>query len=166
MPSGIKEPGMNATAICEQLYYHGDSVHPSGAEHDLRALVAEAVSRLPKDVQDWLLYETTHVFLGGSGQDEEYINIFVPPNEMKEGFINLRVIFLSEQLMDFPKDDVLWTIAHEVAHSRLDHGVGGHETEVDADQLVQEWGFDVPNERAAEREHCYGKRSLPIGGSK
>lgn len=146
---------MEVSEILEQLRYYGDSVVVPGHSHNLRALVAEAVSRLPKGVQDWLLDETTHLFLGGSGQDGEYMNIFVPPIEMKEGFANLRVIFLSERLMDFPKDDALWTIAHEIAHSRLDHKYGGYETELEVDRLVGEWGFVEPKERAEARERCY-----------
>jgi hypothetical protein len=51
-----------------------------------------------------------------------------------------------------PKDKALWTIAHEIAHSRLNQGTGGFDAEVEADRLVEEWGFKEPEGRAAERE--------------
>jgi hypothetical protein len=46
----------------------------------------------------------------------------------------------------------LWTVAHEIAHSWLDHGTGGFDAEVESDRLAQEWGFKEPAGRAAERE--------------
>lgn len=140
---------------CEADYgvrYYGDAVLPTAGEHDLRSLVVEAVSRLPADVREWLLEDTTHVFLGGSGQDGEYIEIAVHPSEFVDGFAKLRVIYLSERLAAYPRDEVLWTVAHEVAHSRLDHAGGGYDVEVDADDLVRAWGFAEPPDRGEERE--------------
>jgi hypothetical protein len=146
------EERMDIATAYESICFRGDSIHPEDGQHDLRILVAEVVARLPEDVQDWLLYDTDHVFIGGSGQSGEFFELRRRPSEMKEGFVNIRIIFLSEKLADMPKDEALWTIAHEVAHSRLNHGFGGYEAEVEADRLVQEWGFKEPEGRAAERE--------------
>ena len=109
-------------------------------------------ARFPEDVRDWLLYDTDHVFIGGSGQGGEFSELRRHPSEMKDGLITIRIVFLSEQLADMPKDDALWTVAHQIAHSRLNHGTGGFDAEVEADRLAQEWGFKEPQGRAAERE--------------
>jgi hypothetical protein len=130
---------------------YGDSIIPDPGEHDLRALVGEAVARLPADVREWLLEDTTHVFIGGSGQDGEYIELAVHPSEFVDGFARLRVIFLSERLASRPRDEVLWTVAHEIAHSRLGHARAGHDDEVEADELVRARGFAEPADRSEER---------------
>ena len=143
---------MDIATAYELIHFRGDSIHPEGGQHELRILVAEVVARLPEDVQDWLLYQSDHVFIGGSGQGGEFFELHRHPSEMKDGFVTIRIVFLSEQLADMPKDDALWTIAHEIAHSRLNHGTGGFDAEVEADRLAQEWGFKEPEGRAAERE--------------
>jgi hypothetical protein len=119
-------------------------------------LVAEVISRLPEDVREWLLSHTRHVFICGYGQDGEYIDRFIPPEcfpeKTQDGFLMERVIFLSEQLPSMEQDQALWTIAHEIAHSRLDHGSGGFDVEKQADAQVAEWGFTEPPARNLERE--------------
>ncbi len=132
--------------------YHGDSVLPAPGEHDLRSLVVEAVSRLPADVREWLLEDTNHVFLGGYGQDAEYIELALHPSEFVDGFARLRFIYLSERLATEHRDTVLWTVAHEIAHSRLNHAAGGSDAEAEADDLVRAWGFAEPPGRSKERE--------------
>ena len=61
------------------IRYYGDSVVPNPGEHDIRALVEETMGRLPADVREWLLEDASHVFLCGSGQDGEYIELAVHP---------------------------------------------------------------------------------------
>src|SRR5262245_41729897 len=115
---------LTASAAFESVKYYGDTVHPRPGQHELRLLVAEAVCRLPEDVQEWVLYDTSHVFIGGYGHQGEFFELWVHPKEFKEGFAVLRVIFLSERLMDMPREDALWVIAHEIAHSWLKHEDG------------------------------------------
>ncbi len=143
---------MDISTAYERVTFYGDSVAPDAGQHDLRVLVAEVVSRLPDDVQDWLLDDTSHVFIGGHGQHGEFIDLLLHPQEFQDGLVRLRIIFLSEQLLAVPKEEALWTIAHEIAHSRLDHGLAGYEAEVEADRLVSEWGFTEPKERPKDRE--------------
>lgn len=152
MPMPNQQDAAKIAGVYEQLHYYGDSCEPRAGGNDLRALAAETVARLPENVQDWLLQETTHFFIGGSGQDGESFNIHVPVTEVKDGLVKLRVIYLSERLMNSQKDDALWTIAHEIAHSRLDHDTGGYDVEVEVDNLVQEWGFIEPKDRGVNRE--------------
>lgn len=134
------------------INYYGDSVLPNPGEHDLRSLVVDAVSRLPAGVREWLLEGTNHVFLGGYGQHAEYIEIAVHPSEFEGGFARVRLIYLSERLATEPRDQVLWTVAHEIAHSRLAHTAGGYDAECDADDLVRAWDFSEPPDRGRERE--------------
>ena len=143
---------MTLTSVYEALNYHGDVARPKEGQHDLRALAAEVVHRLPDEVRDWLLDDTNHVFIGGSGQWGEFFDVWVHPTEFKEGFACLRVVFLSEQLMAMPKGDALFVIAHEIAHSWLGHGLdgarGGDEAEAAADAQAVTWGFPKPSSMA------------------
>lgn len=135
----------------EAITYRGDAVQPNAGEHDIRKLCAEVVSRLPEEVREWLLHETSHFFIAGHGQHGEMIELCFSPDEVREGLIWLRVIFLSEQLMKLDKDEALWTIAHEIAHSRLQHEGGSFYEECAADRLANEWGFIEPSDRAEIR---------------
>lgn len=142
---------MTIAEAFERISFCGDSVVPEG--HDIRALAAEVVSQLPDDVQDWLLDETRHIFIAGSGQDGEFISLMIHPVETDDELVRVRIIFLSERLSGMAREEALWTIAHEIAHSRLNHHMlGGFEQEYDADALVKAWGFVEPPDRAAARE--------------
>ncbi|HZY89424.1 MAG TPA: hypothetical protein VFE78_31670 [Gemmataceae bacterium] len=137
--------------------------------HELRLLVAEVITRLPEDVQRWLCRQTRHVFVGGHGQLGEYRALALPPPaETAGGLAVLRVILLSEQLVRMTKGDASWVIAHEIAHSRLNHRLagGGYEyiDEAAADKLVRAWGFSEPHGRQAERDTWY--IGSPKGGQK
>jgi hypothetical protein len=89
---------MTVKQAFEAVRYQGDSVMPEGEQHNLRHLVAEVVSRLPETVRGWLLYETSHVFIGGHGQRGEFMDLVVPALEVRDGLAFVRVVFLSEQL--------------------------------------------------------------------
>ena len=152
MPTPKKKAEHQLEDIHYQLRYFGDSCSPPEGKHDLRKLAVETISMLPEEVQDWFLAKTTHFFIGGSGQNGESFDILVPALEVKDDLVKLRVIYLSERLMDMPKDEVLWMIAHEIAHSWLDHNSGGYDVEVEVDMQVQEWGFKEPRSRKSDRE--------------
>lgn len=73
--------------------------------------------------------------------------------ESEEDLLRLRLIYLSEQLMEKPKAEAEWTIAHEIAHSRLNHEeINTLETETAADELAAEWGFPAPESRSKDFE--------------
>jgi hypothetical protein len=144
--------------ILNRIDFIGDdlfSLHEDN-KPEPRILVAEVISRLPEDIREWLLSHTRHLFICGYGQAGEYIDRYIPPEcypeKTQDGFLRERVIFLSEQLSRMDKDEALWTIAHEIAHSRLDHESGGFDSEKQADTLVGEWGFAEPPARDLERE--------------
>ena len=143
---------MDTSAAYRLVTFYGDSVAPRAEEHDLRVLVAEVVSRLPEVVREWLLDGTSHVFVGGHGQHGEFIDHLMHPREFEDGLVRIRIIFLSEQLLAVLKEEALWTIAHEIRHSRLDHGVAGYDAEVEADRLAAAWGFMEPKDRPQNRE--------------
>jgi hypothetical protein len=121
-----------------------------------RLLIAEVISLLPENVREWLLSDTRHVFICGYGQVGEYVDRYISPEgypeETEDGFWVERVIFHSEYLPSMQKDEALWTIAHEIAHSRLNHPKGGFDAEKQADSLATEWGFSEPANRELERE--------------
>jgi hypothetical protein len=99
-------------------------------------LIGETIDRLPKEVLAWLQSDTTHIF-PRNGQDGERFLIFS---------VNRRAIFVSERLVGFSREEALWTIAHDIARSRLGHDEGC-EKELKADRLVAEWGFAEPRAR-------------------
>jgi Zn-dependent protease with chaperone function len=136
---------VNAEAEIAKLTFRGDACQADTNQNDLKECVAEVVSRIPDDVQDWLLYETEHAFIGGSGQLGEYFELFYRPHEQEHGLTKARIIFLSEQLMKMSREQALFTIAHEIAHSRLNHNKGSSsQAERDADTLAAVWGFLPP----------------------
>ncbi len=139
---------MDLAEAYDRVTYRGDLMQSAEGERDLRKVVAEVVCRLPEDVQDWLLSETVHVFIGGSGQMGEFMPLCLPhlPETDGDQVPWVRVVFLSEQLMRVPKEEALWTVAHEIAHSYLVRDftrgvVAGHSIEVEADALAGRWGF-------------------------
>jgi len=72
---------------------------------------------LQQDVQEELLHETSHVFIGGHGQLGEFLDLDFQPDEVVDGSVRLRMVFLSERVMDLAKDEALWTVAREIGHS-------------------------------------------------
>jgi hypothetical protein len=57
--------------------------------------------------------------------------------EKRAKFFITRVVLLSEKLMDVSKAEALFTIAHEIAHSRTDIEAG-YESECEADKLAEQ----------------------------
>lgn len=147
--------GWTPGEIAGAIRFFGDSVVPDGT--DVRVLVIQVNARLPKGVQDWLLDETFHFFVAGHGQLGEFYPLMIrdphgadfPGVEIENGLIMVRMIFLSEQLVTMPPEEAEWTVAHEIAHSRLNHyrGETSCDAEVDADELATSWGFREPEDR-------------------
>jgi hypothetical protein len=119
---------------------------------ELQSLVAKAVIRLPADVQQWLLFDTNHIFVAHGWQKGEFIPLRFHPKEIADGLVCARVIWLDMKLAKEPEEDAIWTVAHEIAHSRLNQSSGGYDAEYQADLLAKEWGFIEPANRASERE--------------
>jgi len=69
----VMRSNMTLEEALERISFRGDAIIEEG--HSIKRLVAEVVSRLPSDVQDWLLEETDHVFIAGSGQQGEFISL-------------------------------------------------------------------------------------------
>jgi hypothetical protein len=149
---------MSVEEVWGLITYCGDALVPQAGQNDLRVLTVQAVHRLPRKVQDWLLLETDHVFIGGHGQRGEFITFGFPPREVEDGLVKVRVIFLSERLMGVPAVEALWTVAREIGNSWLDHrGSPGAKGEVD--RLVTRWGFPAPEGKAEDR-----RRRKALGG--
>jgi hypothetical protein len=138
---------MSLEEVWGLLVYCGDALIPGNGQNDLHVLAVEAVHRLPPKVQTWLLAETSHVFIGGHGQRGEFIELGFPPREVEDGFVKVRLVFLSEQLMSLPADEALWTIAREIGYSWQDHR-GDSGTAAEVERLAKKWGFAEPQSRA------------------
>jgi hypothetical protein len=141
---------MSVEEVWALLVYCGDAVVPGGGQNDLHVLAVEVVHRLPRKVQTWLLSDTSHVFIGGHGQRGEFIELGFPPQEVEDGFVKVRLVFLSEQLMGTPVEEATWTIARQIGHSWQDYV--GRSTAADVDRLVKRWGFAEPAGRADDRQ--------------
>ena len=141
---------MSIEEVWGLLVYCGDALVPGGGQNDLHVLAVEVVHRLPRKVQTWLLSDTSHVFIGGHGQRGEFIELGFPPQEVEDGFVKVRLVFLSEQLMRIPVEEATWTIARQIGHSWQDHL--GRPAAAVVDRLVKRWGFAKPAGRAGDRE--------------
>ena len=80
---------------------------------EFRIIIARALSKLPKDVVDWTADNA--MFVSSSDQYWAF-TLFVDEFKHKKGFI-----FLSECLINTTEEKQLFTIAHEIAHLRLNH---------------------------------------------
>ncbi len=106
-------------------------------ENELRALVSEALSRVPRRVADRVFAGCIFImakFEWGAGT---YI-----PKELLQGKC---VIALSEKLMDEDRESAIRTILHEVAHFYLEHVPPGLATDLGE-------SCDCRQEEEAERQ--------------
>ena len=160
---------MSVEEVWGLITFCGDALIPAPGQNDLRVLTVQAVHRLPRRVQDWLLSETAHVFIAGHGQPGEFIELGFPPKEVEDGLVKVRVIFLSERLMDVPAEAALWTVAREVGNSWLDARGGGESQAAGVDRLVTRWGFSDPRGSAAGRKRpapARNRRPAPRAASR
>lgn len=152
---------MTQEEIYEEFQFHGDGSHDDG--FDMKQLCAEVISRLPEDVQRWLLFDTNHVFLCVSEPANGMIfhmSVPTPRTDPPKACQELRLIYLAENSPQKPREDVIYTIAHEIAHSWLgDIGLlnadKAHEIEQSADDQVTAWGFEVPKDRPETIKEYY-----------
>jgi hypothetical protein len=133
---------MTIEEVSDKISFHGNVCTPDDGEHDLEQVCIEVVSRLPDEVQGWFFDEETHVFFAGSGQRGSLHRLFFPA--MGASLLEVRFIFISESLRKEPRSEVMFTVAHEIAHSRLGHGSATIQDERDADSLAASWGFPIP----------------------
>ena len=140
---------MTKTEAYEAITFIGDSAQEPDALNDIRDCVAEVVSRLPTEVREWLLFETNHLFFCMTGTLGEFCQYGLAPGCERDGQLGvIRFILLGEKLLSIPRDEVLHTIAHEIAHSRRNDDSSDVDAEVATDALAAAWGFPTPASRA------------------
>ncbi len=91
---------MSVEEVWELVVYRGDARVPQIGQNDLHTLTVETIHQLPRNVQNWLLCTTCHIFIGGHGQPGQYCEVVVPFKEVENELIKVRIIFLSERLMN------------------------------------------------------------------
>src|SRR6185295_2805995 len=87
---------MKREEVWYHLQFHGDSMVVQHGSHNLHELTYEVICELPAEIQEWLFFDTQHIFYGGSGQLGEYVCLQYPrPPSKKTTCLELRLVFLS-----------------------------------------------------------------------
>ena len=141
---------MGFDTIYEDLKWFDDSLVVDGL--DLRRTVAEVLSELPEDMQDFVLDDVWWFTISPQNYALAF-PISIPVGHVPDDKqITRRVIILSPSLSEASREQAMFTIAHEIAHSWLKHGdvktkeeFDAQETEADAQ--AAEWGFPRPQKK-------------------
>lgn len=158
---------MTHEEIDDLLCFPGDACYPPEGEHDLRQCVVEVISRMPEEVQSWLLNDTQHVFVTTQSIRGVYHDLLVAPppfGETRDGLRVLRIIVLSDVIARDPIESTYHTIAHEIAHSYRNDSRSSADIEELADAQAAAWGFPTPADRA-EVIAVMRNAEKPRGGS-
>jgi hypothetical protein len=82
------------------------------------------------------------------------ILIFAPSQDLNGRVFSAKVgaetlVYLSPRIESLPQEEVDYVVAHEIAHAHLGHAhsLENANMEDEADALVVEWGFVVPDRR-------------------
>jgi len=146
-PHDVVKRSKLQASIDYDLSFFGDAVLPKNGEHDTRRLIVEVLAALPARIRKWAL--DSIIFIGLSGQIGEYLPISLARfryKEDKKGFLNVRFVIFSDQLMRLSLKEARFTVAHEIAHVRLNQECGGATNERAADNQAAQWGF-APSQR-------------------
>ena len=116
--------------------YSPEGIHynlgTSRTENDvLDAFITETISVLPHDIIDWIV--ETCVFRDSNG------GIMI---SLKYFHNRKFLIVLPEELLKKPKSKIRFTIAHEIAHAKLNHHENSSldtKQEEKADELARKW---------------------------
>ena len=142
-----KEFDMDMGYIYEELGWFDDGLVTG--KIDRRKTVAEVVSKLPEEVQDFVLDKVRWFTISAQNYAIAFPFSILVPRVLDDGRINFRIIMLSPCIQDAPLEHAVFTIAHEIAHSWLEHGPTGTREDFDAlemqaDALAADWGFPRP----------------------
>ena len=94
----------------------------------------KVINRLPQNVQDKVLNDTSFQIIAGeyfSTAHGLYFDFDPAPNSM---------LYLNYSLLRGPQIEIIYTIAHEIAHLIAGKGRSGL-WEKEAEELLSEWGF-------------------------
>ena len=106
--------------------------------------VRDVLYRLPPEVLERLVM-TNVAFMAPDRSCSGLV--FEAPLDLECGQF---VLYLSPELLGKPKDELDFTIAHELAHAWLGHGealgdaASAEKDEREADRVAMSWGFQMP----------------------
>ncbi len=123
---------------------------------EMKALICKAVARLPLDAQELAVFNCTFIDFGDKEKASAWpASVCTHPDRRGRTMRNHWLIILSRDLVK-NEGDAQYTIAHEIAHARLAHQVidSNFLREVEADELVESWGFVVPKYRLKIHAEC------------
>lgn len=122
---------------CDYLFGGANSV-----SEEFRIILAQSLSRLPKEIVDWTVANVNFI-----SSSEEFYALAFPKKQLRsipfKGFV-----FLSEDLKKASKEKQITTIAHEIAHMRLNHKSflwsniteeENEKQEIEADEQAKRW---------------------------
>jgi Zn-dependent peptidase ImmA (M78 family) len=140
---------MDMSYIYEELGWFDDGIVAD--KIDLQKTVAEVVSKLPEEAQDFVLDKVRWFTISAQNYAIAFPFSIQGPRTLDDGRVSFRIIMLSPSIQDAPLERAVFTIAHEIAHSWLEHGPTGTREDFDtleaeADALSAEWGFPRPQE--------------------
>ena len=146
--------GMDWETAYEDLNWFNETI--STGDYDLRKAVAEVVSKLPPDVQEFVQWGVWW-FTMSAGKFGLAFPVSIPVGHVPDDKqVTRHVIMLSPDLCKESYERAMFTSAHEIAHSWLGHGVVKSEEDFDAqeaeaDALAAEWGFPRPHEEEGQK---------------
>lgn len=110
-------------------------------------LIARTIFRLPNELQQRVTDEIIFICIEDSFGFYCRYSLSIFQNKDLFHFIILNLSLLNDE------DEKMFTIAHEIAHYTLHHYENNQEIiedrniEVEADNLVEQWGFIIPERR-------------------
>jgi hypothetical protein len=136
-----------------------DNLSIFGAEavedEQYEVLIAKTIQRLPKDVGEKVLKEVNFIVAGGVDGTGFSMNILnavigedpsVKPSTTRKAYLKVPLILLNfANMRERSEEEMMSTIAHEIAHFILGHFDDIHKSskdkEKEADDLIEKWGF-------------------------
>ena len=136
-------------------------------KEQVRLLIADVISRLPKEDRYKLEKRGVHIIFPSSNCTAHRI-IIDPKIARDERFqpkLPIWIVCLSKDFHKKPKEHALYSIAHELAHVYLEHTQWSsgkeefYQREIDADKQVIKWDFE--NElRQTPYNYIYGEGTI------
>ena len=136
-------------------------------------IITEVFARIPEQDKEVLLEKRNIHFILPETCTAEIIfaNPLISTDERYGPMIPIWLICLSNDLLAADKDEFIYTLAHELAHSYFEHsGVASSieklkACEIEANRKVVEWGFEVELKKCPD-SYLYGNGLKNIFGNR
>ena len=130
-------------------------VNDCDEKDQLISIILEVLNRIPSDDRDVLtLGRNLRFVVPIINCTADRVVIFPSPsinNNDSPQPIDVWLVCLNSEILKDPKDEIIYTIAHELAHVYLEHSKFGgavlskednNKREIDTDKQVIKWGFE------------------------